>query len=228
MGLDLEYNNGQTPIDEDEKEGLLIPTITNRSELDEFEQLNIEKAVEHYLIKRSFDTDKVLSESFIFELHKKMFSDVWAWAGKTRMTNKNIGVDKFQISIQLRQLIENTKYWIKHNTFSEKEIALRFKHGIVAIHVFPNGNGRHSRLMADIIMRHVFNQSPFYWGVQNLEKKNDHRDRYIEALRSADNGDFNLLMDFAPLVSEIQQKRLEQLKQSDLEKDHGLDLEQEL
>jgi len=46
MGLKLEYIEGQTPIDEDEKEGLLIRTISTRGELDEFEQANIQQAIE--------------------------------------------------------------------------------------------------------------------------------------------------------------------------------------
>jgi len=143
MGLDLSYDNGQTPIDEDEKEGLLIPTVTTREELDEFEQLNIQKAMEYYLLRRKFKVDTILTEKFIFDVHKRMLGDVWAWAGTIRKSNKNIGVDKFQIPSKLRQLIENCKYWIEHKTFSEKEIAIRFKHELVAIHVFPNGNGRH-------------------------------------------------------------------------------------
>ncbi len=96
MGLDLDYNNGQTPIDEDKKEGLRIPTITTREELEEFEQLNIEKAVEFYLLRRKFKLDTILTEKFVFDVHKKMFGEVWDWAGTVRKTNKNIGVDKFQ------------------------------------------------------------------------------------------------------------------------------------
>jgi len=92
MGLELEYIYGQTPLDEDEKEGLLIPTIATRGELDEFEQLNIEQAVQ-WTLMRNFKLQEVYSDIFIKEVHKRMFNHVWSWAGTFRKTNKNIGVD---------------------------------------------------------------------------------------------------------------------------------------
>ena len=102
MGLDLDYNDGQTQLDEDEKDGLLIKTITTRGELDEFEQLGVEKANE-WLLTRKFDAGKILTEDFVKELHKRMFSDIWEWAGEFRKTNKNLGVDKFMISLELKK-----------------------------------------------------------------------------------------------------------------------------
>lgn len=199
MGLNLDYNNGQTPLDEDEKDGLLIPTITTREELDEFEQLNIEKAVEYYLLRRNFKKEEILSEKFIFEVHKRMLGDVWEWVGKIRRSNKNLGVDKFQIPSLLRQLIENCRYWIGNKTFPEEEIAIRFKHEIVSIHVFPNGNGRHSRLMADIIMKHIFKKPIFSWGHKGLIHQSKARDEYIKALREADKGNITNLIKFSRL-----------------------------
>ncbi len=98
MGLDLDYAEGQTPLDDDEKEGLLIPSITTRGELDEFEQLDVEKAIE-WLLSRKLNITKILTEKFVKDLHKKMFGDIWKWAGEFRKTNKNIGVDKFMIVI---------------------------------------------------------------------------------------------------------------------------------
>jgi len=197
MGLDLDYNNGQTPIDEDEKEGLLIPIITTREQLDEFEQLNIEKAVEFYLLRRKFKLDAILTEKFVFDVNKKMFGDVWNWAGTVRNANKNIGIDKFQIPTLLNQLIGNCRYWIENKTFSEDEIAIRFKHELVAIHIFPNGNGRHSRLMGDIVAKHIFDMPIFTWGHRDLVYKSDARDDYIKALRKADKGDFKELLEFS-------------------------------
>lgn len=197
MGLNLNYNNGQTPIDEDEKQGLLIPTITTREELDEFEQLNIEKAVEFYLLRKKFKMNTILTEKFIVSVHKKMLEEVWKWAGEMRKSNKNIGVDKFQITIQLRQLLGNCKYWIENNTYPNEEIAIRFKHGLVAIHIFPNGNGRHSRLIGDIMMKHIFRKPIFSWGHKNLVHKSNVRDTYIKALRQADKGNFEDLLNFS-------------------------------
>lgn len=197
MGLDLNFNKDGTALSDEEKDGLLIPTITTREELDEFEQQNIEKAVEFYLLRRKYKAEVILTEKFVFDVHKRMLGDVWDWAGTIRKTNKNLGIDVFQISSRLRQLLENCKYWIEHKTFSEEEIALRFKHEMVSIHVFPNGNGRHSRLMGDIIIKHIFKKPIFSWGQKDLVHKNEVRDNYIGALRKADNGDFTSLIDFS-------------------------------
>jgi len=93
MGLDLEYIEGQTPLDEDDKDGLLIKTISTKGELDEFEQLNIQQAIE-WSIKTKIELKQLLSEDFLLHIHKKMFDEVWDWAGTKRKTNKNIGVDK--------------------------------------------------------------------------------------------------------------------------------------
>jgi len=197
MGLDLTYKVGQTPIDEDEKEGLLIPTVTSQEELNEFEQLNIEKAIEYYLLRRKFKKEIILTQEFILRVHKQMFGDVWKWAGTLRNSNKNIGVDRFQISIRLKQLIDNCIFWIDHKTFSEEEIAIRFKHELVAIHIFSNGNGRHSRLMGDIIMKQVFKKPSFTWGSKKLASNNDNRKLYIKSLKKADQGDFKDLISFS-------------------------------
>jgi len=196
MGLDIEYAAGQTPLDEDEKEGLLIPTIATRSELDEFEQQNIEKAVQ-WTLQRKFKPETILSEAFIKEVHKRMYAGVWKWAGQFRKTNKNLGVDKLQIGIELRNLLDDVKFWISNKTFEPDEIAVRFKHRIVSIHCFANGNGRHSRLMADIIIEHIFKLPVFTWGAANLVKQGDTRTAYLNAIRAADAGDIQPLINFA-------------------------------
>lgn len=196
MGLELEYEEGQTPIDEEEKEGLKIKSITTQGELDEFEQLNIEKAVE-WTIHAKLNPDKILTEKFVKDLHKRMYGDVWKWAGEFRKSEKNIGISWVMIEIELKKLLDDTKYWIKHNTYSSDEIAIRFKHRIVSIHCFPNGNGRHSRMMADIIMESVFNEDLFTWHQSNMVKANETRKSYINALREADKGNVKPLVSFA-------------------------------
>ena len=160
MGLELNYIAGQTPIDDDEKQGLLIPTVTVRRELDEFEQQNIENAVQ-WTMSRSFTASEILTEDFVRRLHSRMFSDVWKWAGEFRRTNKNIGVDRFQIRIELRTLLDDCGFWIEHTTYPEDEIAVRFSHRLVSIHCFPNGNGRHSRLIADVIVEKALARQVF-------------------------------------------------------------------
>lgn len=196
MGLDLTYIQGQTPIDFEEKKELLIKTITNRDELNEFEQLGIEKAIE-WIYKKKFTQEQLLSEEFIKLLHKRMFGEVWRWAGSFRKSNKNIGVDKFQIPIKVKNLIEDCRYWIENAVYSEDEICVRFKHKLVFIHPFTNGNGRHSRLLADIMVEKLFNKPVFTWGRRDLSENSDTRKLYLEYLKQADIGNYHALLQFA-------------------------------
>jgi Fic-DOC domain mobile mystery protein B len=196
MGLELEYKDGQTPLDEEEKEGLLIKTITTHGELDEFEQQNIERAIEWTLTKK-FKKEEILSEKFVCELHHRMFGDVWKWAGQFRKSEKNIGIKAYMIGTSLKQLNDDCLYWIENKTYSEEEIAIRYKHKIVNIHCFSNGNGRHSRLMADVIMSHIFGKGIFTWSRSNLVSKGDARTNYLTAIRAGDKNDIEPLIAFA-------------------------------
>ena len=196
MGLEFNHQEGQTVLDEDEKDGLKIKSISTQGELDEFEQLNIEKAVE-WTIRKKFKEENILTEIFIKDLHKRMYGEVWKWAGEFRKSNKNIGIDWTGISTSLKNLLDDTKYWIEFNTFSPEEIAIRFKHRIVSIHCFPNGNGRHSRLMADIIIESIFDEEIFSWNKSNMVKANEIRKEYISALKEADDGMIRSLIEFA-------------------------------
>lgn len=196
MGLEIHYNEGQTPLGEEEKDGLKIKTITTQGELDEFEQLNIEKAIE-WTIHTNLKPERILTEKFIKDLHKKMYGDVWKWAGEFRKSNKSIGIEWIQVGIELKNLLDDTKYWIDNNTFPPEEISIRFKHRIVAIHCFPNGNGRHSRMMADIIIESIFGKEIFSWHKSNMVKADEKRKEYITALKEADNGNIKPLIKFA-------------------------------
>ena len=196
MGLNLDYINGQTSIDEEEKEGLLIETISTKGELDEFEQLNIEEALQ-WIFGKKFKPQQVFTEKFICDLNKRMYGNVWAWAGTFRKTEKNIGVKSYLIPIQLKELCDDALFWIENKTYPHEEIAIRFKHRLVSIHCFPNGNGRHSRLMADIIIEKLFGKAPFSWGASNLFKDNDTRKAYLIAVKQADNNYYRPLLDFA-------------------------------
>jgi len=198
MGLDLEYTNGQTPLDEDEKEGLLIPTITTRGELDEFEQLGVEKANE-WLLERKLSVNKILTVEFVKDLHKRMFGDIWKWAGEFRKTDKNIGVDKFMIGTGLKNLLDDCIYWIENKVFSEDEIAVRLSHRMVIIHPFANGNGRHSRLIADVLVTKGFSKPYFTWGSVSLTQQSEARIKYLSALKDADKNDYKLLIKFSRL-----------------------------
>jgi Fic-DOC domain mobile mystery protein B len=196
VGLSIEYSGGQTPLDAEELDDLLIPTILTRADLDEFEQLNIESAVQ-WTMSRSFSIDEVLSVEGIRELHARMFGQVWRWAGEFRRTNKNLGVDKFEIGIELRKLLDDTRFWIEHGTYVQDEIAVRFKHRLVFIHCFPNGNGRHARLMSDILIEKVFGRPLFTWGRASLIPAGEARSAYLAALRAADDGHVLPLIAFA-------------------------------
>jgi Fic-DOC domain mobile mystery protein B len=196
MGLNTNYYDGQTPLDDDEKEGLRIPTIQTRGDLDEFEQLNIEEAI-LWTLSRSFKPEYILTENFVRNLHKKMFANVWNWAGEFRKTNKNLGIDKWHIPTELKYLLDNAKYWIEEDTYSPDEMVIRFKHRLVSIHCFPNGNGRHSRLMADIMIHHMYKLPVFTWGAMNVSDQNKVRILYIKALKAADQSDFNPLIQFS-------------------------------
>ena len=196
MGLELEYIDGQTPLDEEEKEGLLITSISTRNELDEFEQQNIEKAIE-WTLSRKFKLEKITTEHFAKELHQKMFGDVWKWAGEFRLSNKNLGNEWQQIGILLKQLNDDCLFWTAHKTYPPEEIAVRYKHRIVQIHCFPNGNGRHSRLMADVLVNHVFGKPVFTWGGVELIKNGTQRSNYLKTIKEADNGNIKPLVAFA-------------------------------
>lgn len=196
MGLDLKYEDAQTPLSEEEKEGLLIKSITTHGELNEHEQLNIEDAIK-WIINAKFKKNKILTEKFIKTLHKKMFGNVWSWAGEFRKSEKNIGVKWVNIGTELRALLNDTNYWIENKTYSPDEIAIRFKHRLVNIHCFPNGNGRHSRIMADIIIESIFAEKIFSWNQSNMVKADETRKEYIRSNREGDKGDIKPLIKFA-------------------------------
>ena len=139
----------------------------------------------------------MLSQEFIKILHKKMFGDVWSWAGKFRKSEKNIGVKWVTIGVELQALLNDTNYWIAQHIYPPEEIAIRFKHRLVNIHCFPNGNGRHSRIMADIIMESIFGLGIFSWNNSNMVKPDETRKNYIDAIREGDKGNIQPLIDFA-------------------------------
>ncbi len=191
--IELDYPEGATPINADEIEGLLLTHITTRAELDRWEQDNINEALTWIEERKPKD---VLNESFMKLLHSKMFCNVWKWAGTFRQSEKSIGVSWYRISIELRKLCDDIKSWIENKTFSEDEIAARFHHRLVSIHLFPNGNGRHARLTADVLLENILSRPPFTWGNANLVKSSDDRKRYIESLIAADGGEYKHLLEF--------------------------------
>lgn len=194
----FEEPDGATPLDPDEIRGLKFKHVATRGELDELEQANIEQGLTWISRRRG---GSVFDDGFIRTLHKKLFGDVWAWAGEYRLTEKNIGIDPLQIAVQLRMLLANASYWAEHQTFSPLEAAARFHHRLVQIHLFPNGNGRHARIATDIMLEEVYNHPPIAWASGfDLQADNERREDYIAALRAADAGDFQPLFTFVEVA----------------------------
>lgn len=187
----FEEDDAATLLTADEKNGLIPSYITLRRELNEAEQLGI-TAAESWAFSRKRD---VLDEALLRRLHKQMFKEVWRWAGEFRTTPRNIGVDPWKIGPMLLDLVADTRYWVEQNTFSPDEIAARFHHRLVMIHPFPNGNGRHSRLAADMLLVKL-NQPLFTWGRVSLVDASETRSQYIAALRAADAHDMTPLLGF--------------------------------
>ena len=189
----MEYPGWATPLDTNEMGGLKFKHITTREELDELEQANIESGL-RWLARHRGD---VLTDEFAINLHKRLFGDVWDWAGTFRKTGKSIGIDAIHIPAELRMLMDNARYWAEHQTYPASEAAVRFHHRLVQIHPFPNGNGRHSRIMADAVLTRVYKTKPIDWaGGFDLQKMNDRRTVYIAALKAADGEDFGPLIVF--------------------------------
>ncbi len=196
MGLRFENGVGQTPINEEELEGLKIRTIIHQGELNEFEQYNIEKAL-LWLRGQRLTMDQVISETFVLKLHDRMFGEVWRWAGKFRNTEKNLGVKSVMIRIALRELINDARFWMINEIYSPEELAIRFKHRLVSIHCFSNGNGRHSRIIADVSIEKLYNRPPFQWGKSDAIEGNSIRMEYLKSLKLADQHQYQPLIAFA-------------------------------
>lgn len=195
--MSIEYPEGATPLDPDEMEGLKFKHVTTRGQLDHLEQANIQDGL--VWLRRYKDSD-ILNEGFVRELHKRLFGAVWAWAGTFRQTEKNIGIDPVQISVQLRMLLDDASFWIDNDTYAPLEVAVRLHHRLVYIHLFSNGNGRHARIMADALLTKILKQEPFDWaGGYDLQAMNERRNQYIQALRAADGGNIEPLMHFVTI-----------------------------
>ena len=194
--INYHYIEGQTPLEEEEKLDL-IPTLLTREDLDKFEQENILEARKWVMQKSVLAKQDIFSEAFIFELHKRMYGHVWKWAGKYRKTNKNIGVDFYLIATELKQLLDDVAYWLEHKTYSISDLAIIFHHRLVKIHLFPNRNGRHARMIADVIIAKYEGEVLSWGGGSNLIKPDEVRKHYIVALKEADKGDYEALLDFA-------------------------------
>lgn len=179
-----------------EREGLLQTWITTRAELNVAEEQNNISGSAWARRRRSLDPNTLLSDKFAKSLHKRMFGDVWGWAGTYRVRESNIGVAPHFILVELQSVFDDAAYWIKNQTYGRDELSVRVHHRLVATHPFPNGNGRHTRLFADLLVERLGGEA-FTWGRGKLADVGKIRTEYIAALKAADNHDIAPLLDFA-------------------------------
>jgi Fic-DOC domain mobile mystery protein B len=185
-----------TPLESAERDGLLQSWITNRSDLNEAEQENIVKGASWARRRRGLKPADLLNDEFARTLHKQMFGDVWKWAGTYRQTERSIGIDAYRIPTEMAALLDDARYWVDHKTYPADELAARLHHRLTAIHPFPNGNGRHARLMADLLIERLGGE-PFSWGGGSLADVGALRAKYVAALKAADGHDIGPLLAFA-------------------------------
>lgn len=186
-------DDANTPLTAEEREQLIPTYITLRNELNEAEQINIAQA--NRWLERMRKRD-MLDDAFLRELHKRMFGEVWKWAGQYRRTARNIGIDAYRIPTEVRTLVDDVRFWVTNATYAPDEIAVRFSHRLVSIHPFPNGNGRHSRMAGDLLAMRL-GQQRLTWGSVNLVDPGQTRKAYVAALQAADAGDIEPLLAFA-------------------------------
>lgn len=190
--------DGATPLDEEDLVELIPEFVATRGDLNLVEFENIAKAMPWALDQaRREGPARVLSCSFVFELHKRMFEDVWRWAGSQRRRFTNIGVEPAQIVIQTKQATDDARWWHENSAFEIDERAARIHWRLVAIHPFVHGNGRCTRLVTDLYLTSI-GERAFSWGAGGrLGEGGDARRQYFESLHAADKDDYAPLVRFA-------------------------------
>ena len=189
----IPIGDGHTELSEEDRRGLIPTHIATRGDLFEAEERNIAKAL---LRRRAPRPDRLLDDMYLRDLHSAIFRDVWKWAGHYRLTETNIGVDPSQIATQVLLLVRDARAWIANQVYEPDELAVRFHHRLVAIHPFPNGNGRHGRFAADYLVRGL-DGAAFSWGAGRYDDTAELRAAYQHGLQQADGGTIAELLEFA-------------------------------
>jgi Fic-DOC domain mobile mystery protein B len=185
-----------TPLDPNLRKDLLQTRITNRSDLNEAEQEDILKgSAWARRNRRATEATDILTDNFVRTLHETMFGEVWRWAGSYRQNELNIGIAPHLVPAAMPELLGNVRFWIEHQTYPADAIAVRPHHGLTQIHGFPNGNGRHAREMADLLIERLGGEA-FTWGSGSLQDTGALRTQYVAALKAADGHDMAPLMAF--------------------------------
>ena len=189
----LPSGDGHTPLTDEDLEGLRLTYISTRGELYDAEQGNIVRG----LPRTPPSCDELLDDKYLRDLHRAMFDEVWAWAGRYRLREKSIGIDPDEIAAEVRALVDDARAWVEYRTYERDELALRFHVRLEAIHPFPNGNGRHGRIAANYLVM-CLGGAPFSWGATQDVTTDELRKRYLGALRHGEStGDFAAFVSFA-------------------------------
>lgn len=178
---------GATALTGAELNGLRLPLLT-RAELNLAEAQNIGHAVSWLFSARRLRPESVTTEAWLKNLHRRMYGEVWTWAGQYRTSDRNLGVPYWQIRADMRNLEADAHAWLADTTpgrYGNDECAVRFGHRLVVIHPFPNGNGRWSRLASDALVV-ALGGPRFTWGADSLIEPGKLRRNYIAALQAAD------------------------------------------
>lgn len=194
MKKDKTQIKGATPIDDISGLKLNTSRVYTLDDIYTFEGKNIRKATIKYMIERPSKKLATFTFEWMLKLHTEMFGDVWDWAGKLRQVELSIGIKAYMVSSELKKLVDDLAFWDEHKSFDVVEIAARLHHRAVQVHPFKNGNGRWSRMLANIYLLQN-GLSPTKWQEDLLSKENPHRDEYIQALKLADHGDYSKLIE---------------------------------
>lgn len=186
--------NDATPLAPGQRDDLLQSWITDRNDLNAAEQENIVKGAVWARRRRGAAAD-MLTDDFVKTLHKRMFGEVWKWGGTYRQNELNIGIAPHLVAAEMPAMLSDVRFWVENKTYPPDEIAARLHHRLTRIHAFPNGNGRHARMMADLLIDRLGGQ-PFSWGGGSLKDVGTLRNQYVEALKAADKHDMGPLMTF--------------------------------
>jgi Fic-DOC domain mobile mystery protein B len=197
MALTGAHAPGATPLTEGDLQGLKIPSVKTHGELNEVEAANIIRGQEWALRARGTRLPDMLSDAFVQRLHAAMFGEVWKWAGEYRQHDTNIGVPAHSIRPELRQVYDEARGWLEYKSYEPEEFAVRLHYRLVTVHPFPNGNGRHARMLAHLVMVRHFDLEPLQWGGSLLRGADANRQAYLDALTAADRRDFAPLLAFA-------------------------------
>ncbi len=192
----FQVNEHETPLTEEEKLDL-IPSLSTRAELNEAERANILEARVWAMRRRALKREDLITDAFGRELHRHMFDSVWKWAGAYRKTDRNLGWEVHQLTEGVYNAFADARTWLQYETYPLHEVAVRLHHQLVRVHPWPNGNGRHARLMADVLVASRAGEDLTWGAGADIVTPGDARTRYIAAILAADAGDFAPLLSFA-------------------------------